>query len=64
MKWYIFEYEDMDEAKEGIGSFLKEAYNRKRLQPAFGYAPPAEFEQSLLSRQRVAQPPPEHLLGG
>jgi putative transposase len=60
----MFEYEDMAEAKERIGRFLEEVYNRKRLHSALGYVPPAEFEQSLLSRQSVAQSPPEHLLGG
>jgi putative transposase len=53
----------MDEAKERIGCFLEEVYNRKGLHAALGCEPPAGFEQSVLSRQRVAQPPPEHLLG-
>ena len=46
---YINEYEDMAEARERIGHFLEEVYNRKRLHSALGYVPPAEFEQSLLS---------------
>lgn len=46
---YMFEYEDMTEARERIGHFLEEVYNRKRLHSALGYVPPAEFEQSLLS---------------
>jgi putative transposase len=46
---YMYEYEDMAEARERIGHFLEEVYNRKRLHSALGYVPPAEFEQSLLS---------------
>ena len=46
---YMYEYEDMTEARERIGHFLEEVYNRKRLHSALGYVPPAEFEQSLLS---------------
>lgn len=46
---YMYEYEDMAEARERIGHFLEEVYNRKRLHSALGYVPPAEFEQSLVS---------------
>ena len=46
---YMNEYEDMREARERIGHFLEEVYNRKRLHSALGYVPPVEFEQSLLS---------------
>lgn len=44
---YLREYENMAEARERIGQFLEEVYNRKRLHSALGYVPPVEFEQSL-----------------
>jgi transposase InsO family protein len=46
---YMFEYEDMTEARERISHILEEVYNRKRLHSALSYMPPAEFEQSFLS---------------
>ena len=45
---YLYEYEDLSEARARIGHFLEEVYNQKRLHSALGYLPPAEFEQSLL----------------
>jgi transposase InsO family protein len=48
---YMFEYEDIAEARGRIGHFLEEVYNRKRLHSALGYLPPLEFEQSLLRPQ-------------
>ena len=44
----MFEYEDMAEARERIGRFIDEVYNRKRMYSSLGYIPPVEFEQSLL----------------
>jgi putative transposase len=48
---YLFEYEDMAEARERINHFLDEVYNQKRLHSALGYVPPAEFEQALMQPQ-------------
>ena len=45
---YLYEYENMGEARSRIGYFLEDVYNRKRSHSALGYVPPAEFEQSLL----------------
>src|SRR5207302_8857233 len=45
---YLYEYEDLSEARARIGHSLEEVYNQKRLPSALGYLPPAEFEQSLL----------------
>lgn len=42
---YLFEYQDMADAKDRIGHFLERVYNEKRLHSAIGYLPPAEFEQ-------------------
>lgn len=44
---YLWEYEDITEARARIGHFLEDLYNRKRLHSALGYRPPVEFEQSL-----------------
>ena len=36
------EYTDLDEAREGIGTFIT-LYNERRLHSSLGYVPPAEF---------------------
>ncbi len=39
------EYRSLQEAKQAIGRFIEEVYNRKRLHSALGYRPPSEFEE-------------------
>jgi putative transposase len=48
---YLYEYENLAEARSRVGYFLEDVYNQKRLHSALGYVPPAEFEQSLLQPQ-------------
>ena len=42
------DYRDLEHAREAIGVFIEDVYNRQRLHSALDYRPPAEFEARLL----------------
>ena len=44
------EYDDLDDARANIKTFIEHVYNTKRLHSALGYRPPAEFEELQPSR--------------
>jgi transposase InsO family protein len=45
------DYRDLKHAREMIGAFIEDIYNRQRLHSALAYRPPIEFEASLQSCQ-------------
>jgi hypothetical protein len=58
-KVYCNEYETLDQARAGIGSFLEFVYlefvyNAKRLHSALAYRPPEEFEAAFAAGQAAA----------
>jgi putative transposase len=50
-------YRDADHARQTIGAFIEEVYNRQRLHSALAYRPPAEFEENLPRCGAAAQQP-------
>ena len=40
----LTEFEDFGVAQRGLGRFLDDVYNRKRIHSSLGYFTPAEFE--------------------
>ena len=41
------DYRDLNQARDEIGTFIENVYNRRRLHSALAYRPPAEFEANL-----------------
>ena len=52
----LSEYEDFGDAMRGLGRFLDDVYNRKRIHSSLGYLTPSEFEQQWISMQRSQGP--------
>jgi transposase InsO family protein len=49
-------YRDLNQAREEIGAFIEDVYNRQRLHSALAYRPPAEFEANLQQLAAATQP--------
>jgi transposase InsO family protein len=50
-------YRDLANARQEIGTFIEEVYNRQRLHSALAYCSPMEFEDRLTTSGAAAQQP-------
>jgi transposase InsO family protein len=50
---YLFEYRNIQEARQRIDYFIGEVYNEDRLHSSLGYLPPSEFEEKVLAAGRA-----------
>ena len=48
---YMFEYDNFEEALEGLTNFIEKVYNSKRLHSSLGYMPPEEFEYKFNNKK-------------
>ena len=46
----LSDYEDFGDAQRGLGRFLHDVYNRKRIHSSLGYLTPAEFEGQWIEK--------------
>jgi len=51
------EYRDLNEAREGLGAFIEQVYNPRRLHSALAYRSPVAFEKSFRHLAGAAQRP-------
>jgi len=47
---YLADYRDLEDARDRIGAFLEDYYNRRRLHSSLGYRSPEQFEAAAANR--------------
>jgi transposase InsO family protein len=50
---YLRQYRDAEDAKQSIGAFIEQVYNRRRLHSSLGYVSPVAFEAKEAARRRI-----------